>query len=444
MTHNISIHDNSYHSIDHQDLNECIDDENRSDANNRTSIIPYERNAIPGVLNLFQLPVDIYVTIKAFIKSLQYGEGEELTDTITRLLGMPANIINTSGTIAGFGKAIGIIGNAPWYLAPITIIAGLVLCIIEGMIDIFSLQRQKLFKSNFHFSFLSQLRTVISDIDPQKTPNALKKIQQMIDNDLIKESSFLDKEKKKEISTFFQEINEEVENNQNNLKEILDNHRTKLQEIAIPFLTENLQKINDTYLLMNPSEITEIEKKIRNNHPNLQEKDFILCKEKKIEQSLNIKHKKLSRRVCPWMVREAMQTIDPILAGIANKESNAIDAGLGLIDDLHMQSKKKSLLHVLGIISLIFASASLIAMAILTSPYIPYLLAVVAMTFSLSRSAISIASLKSRGWTFEAKKIIPLSIRRRIFSNLPAIIPQIQHSYKKIPHPKIHEWITEQ
>lgn len=412
---------------------------------NPERINPYEGSAVsnyPGGTNVFYIPSDVYYTGKALVESIKHGDNEEILDASTRLFGIPANAISTGGTIASYGKVLGLIGHLPWYLTPITIIAGLILCVVEGLVDIFSLVRQNHFESKFDFELLSHLRNIVVDVEPNKTMEAIKGITKMVNEDPSAFESLVGKEQAEIIKKLLNEIHHKVEENPELLPTIVSHYRPALEEVATQLLVENLEKIKHDYLLITEYEKEQIEEDVRQKNPELSEKELLELQKSELEIASTIKKKKLARRVRPWMVEEANKTINPLLEGIANGETEAIHEGLKFVDDMHTQSKKKKLAHILGIIALVVAAASLIALAVTCPAAIPYILAGVAMTFALARAGVFAGTLESRGWTFEPKKILPDWIRKRIFSDPGPDVPEIKHTYQRVLVPQEQrEWI---
>ena len=412
---------------------------------NPERIDPYEGSAVsnyPGGTNIFYIPSDIYYTGKALVESVKHGDNEEILDASTRLFGIPANIISTGGTIATYGKLLGIVGHLPWYLTPITIIAGLILCIVEGLVDIYSLVRQKLFESEFDFDFLSNLRTIVVDGDPSKTMDAIKEITQMINEDSSAFQELIGKEQAEVVKKLLNEIHHKAKENPELVPTIVSHYRPALEEVAKELLIGNLEKIKHEFLIITEYEKEQIEQQVCQENPGLEEKELLRLQQKELQIASTIKKKQLARRVRPWMVEEANKTINPLLKGMVEGETEAIHEGLKFVDDMHTQSKKKKLAHILGIIAIIVAAASLIALAVTCPASIPYILAGVAMTFALARAGVFAGTLESRGWTFEPKKILPDWLRKRIFSDPGPDVPEIKHKYQRVLVPEEQrEWI---
>lgn len=398
------------------------------------AIHPYEGGAVsnyPGGSNIFYIPSDVYYTVGALVESIKHGDNEEVIDASTRLFGIPANIVSTGGTIASYGSAFGWIAHLPWYLTPITIIAGLLLCIVEGIVDIISLARQAFFEEKFDLEILSHLRNIVSDIEPKKTMDAIKALTKLVNEDPESLTKLLGADQAEIVKGLMNEIQEKVQEHPELLPTIINHYRPALQEVAKQFLIENLENIKSEFLQLSEYEEETIRAEVRENNPDMNQEELSALETKELEIASTIKKKKFARRVRPWMVQEANETINPLLRGIVKGDPEAIKEGLRLADDIHIQSKKKKLAHILGIIALVFAAASLIAMAFVCPATIPFILAGVAMSFALVRAGVFSGMLESRGWTFEPKKLLPESIRKRVFSNPGAVTPEITHNYQK-------------
>lgn len=398
----------------------------------REDLTVYEGGAVSnyaGGSNLIYIPGDIYYTMKALIDGIKKGENEEITDAAMRLSGIPMNIISASGTIVGYGVGFGIIPKAAWFFSPITIITGLILCIVEGIVDYVSLRRQLRFEKKFDFEFLSQIRNMVDYQDEKSALNAIRKINKIIAEDPELLKRLVGAEQIEIVRNLMSEIQDEVDKQPHLLPTILNHYRPALEEVGRQALIPNLQRLRDEYLHVNAAEILDICEKI-SKKSDLEGKKLTEAIFEELQTLSMNKKKKLARRIRPWMVDEANQTIDPLLKGIVKKDSEAILEGLRLADDIYVQNAKKQLIHILGVVALTFAALSLIAMAIGCPASIPYILAGVAMTIALVRAGIFAGTLDSRGWTFEPQKMLPEFIRKRIFKDTPRY-PEIKHRYQK-------------
>ena len=73
------------------------------------------------------------------------------------------------------------------------------------------------------------------------------------------------------------------------------------------------------------------------------------------------------------------------------------------------------MIHILGVIALVIAAASIITMAIGCPITIPYILIGVATTIALARFIAYKGSLDVRGWSFSPSRILPDCIRKNLY-----------------------------
>lgn len=400
---------------------------------NPEQINPYEPGAVsnyPGGSNILYIPGDFYFTIKALVESVKHSDNEEIVDATTRLVGIPVNAVSATGIITGYGVGFGFISHIPWYLTPITMIMGIVLCIVEGLVDIVSLIRQNRFENKFDFELLSHLRNMVADIDPSKTAEAVKGITKLINNAPESLNRLLGKDRAELVKNLMNKIQSEIKAAPQLQTTIINHHMATLEEVARQLLVKNLLKMRNDYLQISGEEKSKIDERVKVKNPNKTPEEQRELINKELEITSMIKKKQLARRIRPWMVEEANKTINPLLQGIVENDSEAIHEGLRLSDDIHTQSKKKKIVHILGIIVLAFAAASLIAIMVTCPSFIPFFLAEVALTLSLVRAGIFSGRLDSRGWTFEPKRLVPAFLQKKIFSN-PPTTPEIRHKYQR-------------
>jgi len=404
-------------------------------------IAPYEVAGFPnypGSSNLLYLPIDIYYTLKSLGHSIDHGDTEEICDASARLLGVPANFVSAAGFLVGYGIGLGIIPASVVLLLPIAYGAGIALCIIEGAVDAWSLNRQHKFENQFDFDFLSNLRYMVSDFESSKSSEAIEEMAELV-NKNPESLKQLYGEQFENVKNLFNQMNEELEENPYDADLILKKYASPLEEIARLAVMKDLKHLEEEFLQLNPEEVVKIHSKVlqKNQEKSLEELQEITIK--KLREELAIKKKRLARRVRPWMVSEASETVSPILSGVIKNDSEAIKEGLRLADDIHSQSKKKKIAHILGIIALVFAAASLVTMCVTCPAFLPFLLVGIATTFALARVFVYSGSLDSRGWTFEPKKCVPEFIRKRIWEEPKPEIKQ-QKFRQKVVNPLDYEY----
>lgn len=391
----------------------------------------YEGGAVSnyaGGSNLLYIPADVYYTMKALIDGIKRGENEEITDATMRMIGIPMNVTSASGTVIGYLAGFGLITKVPWYIGGITLITGLLLCVFEGVVDGVSYRRQARFEKKFDFEFLSHLRHMIDFQKNQLSRTAIDCMPELLEQHPEMVERLFGAEQGKIVKELMTEIRDEVQKQPHLTPSILNHYRPALEEISRQALIPNLQKLRDDYLQVHSSEMKEIHDRLSGQ--GLEKDELISAMYEEFKNLSITKKKKLARRIRPWMVDEANQTIDPLLKGVVEKDPGAIREGLKLADDVYAQSAKKQLVHILGMAALLIAGLSLLAMAIAMPATIPYILAAVAMTVALARAGVFSGTLDSRGWSFEPQKMLPEFIRKRIFTDTPRY-PEIKHKYRR-------------
>ncbi len=397
-------------------------------------ITPYEVAGFPnypGSSNLLYLPVDAYHTLRSLAHSIGHGDTEEICDASTRLLGMPANFVSAIGFLMGYGIEFGVIPKTIAPFLPFAYGAGVALCIVEGIVDAWSSNRQYRFEDQFDFDFLSNLRYMVSDFDSSKSSEAIEDMAELVNKD-PKSLQQLYKEQFGDVKKLFNQMNEELEENPYDANLILKKHASPLEEISRLAVMKDLKHLERQYLQLNPQEVIKIHSDILQQNQEKNPEKIQEITMEKLREKLAIKKKNLARRVRPWMVSEASETVSPILSGVVQNNSEAIKEGLRLADDIHSQSKKKKIVHALGIITLVFAAASLVTMCVTSPAFLPFLLVGIATIFALVRVSVYSGSLELRGWTFEPKKCIPEFIRKRIWGEAKPEIKQEKFRQKVV------------
>jgi hypothetical protein len=394
-------------------------------------VTPYDVGACPnypGSSNLLFIPKDTCNTIKSLAHSVRKGDHEGTLDASARLLGIPANFVSATGFLAGYGVAFGILPKAAIPLLPVAYWFGVALCVIEGSVDIWSLNRQMKFASNFDFDFLSKLRYMAADFDPVKSPKAVEDMAEYVKNDppaLVA----LYKDGYKDVKDFFLKLNDELRENPYDSKEILKKHEKPILEIARLAALKNLKILDEKYLQLNQSEVNEVEAQIIQENPHISSGKAKVLIEKELCEKLQTKKTSLARRVRPWMVAEASETVPPLIKGITNNEPEAIKESLRLTDAINIQCANKKIVHWLGIAALVFAAVSIVTMCIACPAFSTYLFVGIATTFAIARICVFEGFLDSRRWTFETRKIFPNCIANRIWG--PDNTTKVQEDFRQ-------------
>ena len=227
----------------------------------------YEGGAVPnyaGGSNLLYLPSDTYYTVKAIYHSIKNCDYEEFTDATMRMIGIPMNFISAAGTIVGYGIGFGLI-PAIAVILPLTVIAGSILCIVEGIVDSISLSRQIDFEEEFDFELLSHLRNMVDYEDEKTAKNAVIKMNDYIEENPDSLARFVGEEQAEIIKNLMSEIQEEIEKNPELLPSILNHYRPALEEVSRQVLIPNLRSLRNDYLHVTASEIHDVYESLKHD-----------------------------------------------------------------------------------------------------------------------------------------------------------------------------------
>ena len=384
-------------------------------------ISPYESPAFsnyPAGSNLLYLPSDIYNSAKTLYRSLKEGDWEESQDSSIRLVGAPANLLSAGGAVIQYGIGLHIIPTTHFLvaLAPFTYIFGVVLCIVEGIVDSFSLKREMNFVAKFDFDLLTKMKKLLEDFNPIESPKALKEMTALFNENPQKLEELFGKRQTQQICELFNKIERDVGATPLHYRKVLRKYAPAIGEVTRHLMINNLSKLQREYLELTPEEVKTLCKKTAKKFENTSipmEKQLEHLEEQ-LQAALNIKKKELARRVRPWMVDEANQKTVPLLKGLMNNDPTALKESLSFVKDINIQTLKKTLVHILGIIALVIAAVSIITMLVGCPHLIPFILIGIATAVGLIRMIAYITTLDTRGWEVDWKALIPKSLKTEL------------------------------
>lgn len=405
-------------------------------------IAPYEVPGFPnypGTSNLIYIPSDLYHTVRSIYHAVQNQDREEFHDAMTRLAGIPANLVSATGYLMGYLMMFKVIPQSLSKLLPFTYAAGAALSIVEGVVHAWSLSRQVVFEKKFDFEFISNLRYMVNGFNPVQTPKAIENMAKLVNKEpeSLKE---LFGDQFDEVKDLFNKMHDELEENPYDADQIIEKYAVPLEEIGRLVTMKNLKVMEEEFLQLNPEEVAEISSKAIQNNKSKTPEEVTDITHSKLKNALLKKKKNFARRVRPWMVAEASETVNPILSGTIKGNSEAIKEGIRLTDDIHTQSNKKKLAHVLGIIALGFAVVSLICMAASCPASIPWILIGVATVFAVASFVVTTGYVDQVGWHFNGQKFLPDFICNRFFQPYEEKKKQEKFRQKKI-NPLNHEYM---
>ena len=252
------------------------------------SITPYEGAAfsnIPAATNLFLLIPDCYSTYNALKNANKLYDMEAKSDAITRIAGFVPNFISSVGTNISYGEVLHIIPKkeVPTLFGKIFPIFGILLCIVEAVVECVSLKRQLNFLGSLHINFFD---TKKKSEDPSKSPieNLYAAIKSMLDgseNFYEVLGPIKSHKHKKSLEALLVSLK--------NTPTIKDKHMREAKRIL---LHRNLTFLRAKYLELNESEMTRIAARVHSKFKDqISDKAFI---EEKVQAAYS--HKLIAKK----------------------------------------------------------------------------------------------------------------------------------------------------
>ena len=418
---------NSLNSLKHSDSNHFLLSNTsriyQDRIQNPKKIIPRETDAFPkfpAATNILFIPSDLYHSAKDLIQSIKNKDREGAQDAATSLAAVPANAGSSVGIIFDYGIGLNWLPRSLWISLKPTYILGIILCVIEGIIDTFGLSRQIQFSDAFDFKLLKDLKTLTDNESVVKGHQAFHSLLSFIEDNQKQMQQTYGKDETQMFLSYFKQIKGKLDAHPHFQKCIFDEHQDQIKEFARVILAKNLSHLQENYLQLNEKEVEKIAEKIKRKYENKpieaqQEKLF-----DNLDKALNKKYKKLARRVRPWMVHEAAEITKPILMGLTSHlEENrdlAVKEGLNFMNTVRIQNEKKKLVYAIGITCLVVAAVSLIALMVGASYAMPLVLIIIATLIGTGRFLTFSGSLDVRGWGFSGRNILPHWLQKKIWS----------------------------
>ncbi len=141
---------------------------------------------IPGTGNLLTLPLDIISSIQSIKGAIACKDKQSLFDATIRTVGLPFNAVNSIGQNIEVGIQSGLLPNDRFNaFAKITVIFGIILCLIELVIEGLHIFRQRKFlkKLNAQPSLEQKMRWISKkylEVDESKKQAKLIKLSRLI------------------------------------------------------------------------------------------------------------------------------------------------------------------------------------------------------------------------------------------------------------------------
>ncbi len=364
---------------------------------NNKAITPYEGSSaskLPAFSNILFTPYEVFLGVGSIIQGNRENDFESLLDNTIRLLGAVFSFSGAFVAILAYQKLLELLPAGGFTYLPGIQAFGLSLCSIELALELINLQRTVKLRHTLHFDILKELRKGIAAPSSEEKQAYLKKICSMIQSRSV-------------LMEFFEEYDKL---NSRDLDHILRH----LHQVIVIY---GLSKIQSLYLHIPPHEIQKVVKNINKNSQNMDQEK----KEKirlKLDDILKGKKKNLSRRIGSWIVEE----LDIEIEGIYNNllcsdvlvKENALIKAEEIMTNIDIQTKKKIITHVIGIIALTLTISAFILTLITPLSSMILILLILGGIFGMTRTLCYYGFFQTKGWTFSPSNLLPDFLQKAI------------------------------
>jgi hypothetical protein len=362
---------------------------------------PYPKTVSP--FNLLRIPHDFHSSITDLSRSLKRDDHEGTQDATFSLC---SSIMNT---LTSLGCSL--ICADVFHLTPFDTNAlilptygiGIILYIIEGILDGTALLRHRIFDREFDFSILNDLKTLLDADSASKSYQAYTSLFRLMEHD---ETTF-----PPNLAKVLKALKNKIDDHPHFSRLIFQNQQKRIGEVAAQILQTNLSHLQEKYLHLSGNEVKSIRDETLQKFATLPSDERETRIESVLNERLNKKKITLARRIQPWLVCEASEITEEVLNKLkSSSDLNAVNKGLNLMRDISIQSKKKEAAYTLGVVAMIISAISLAILVVGTAPYtVPTALGLAATTLIFTRFALFIGSFNERGWHFSPNRFIPFS-----------------------------------
>ncbi len=173
-------------------------------------------------------------------------------------------------------------------------------------------------------------------------------------------------------------------------------------------IVKDLKYIQTKWLTITPEDEARVEKIVEDALPKKTPKDEKVESQSHLVAELRIgKELTLANRIAPWLVAHLKEKGEGFISRIENGDEAALAEAKGLLTDVNKQIKKKTIVHIIGIIGLILIISGLITMVIACPALIPFILINVGVFIGVVRYLMSEGFFNTQGWHFSASNCIP-------------------------------------
>lgn len=171
---------------------------------------------------------------------------------------------------------------------------------------------------------------------------------------------------------------------------------------------KNLRGIKKKFIDLGKEERAKIHALLREKFPHLSGRAKAEKYRALEEQAREVRINKLARRVKPWCAEEILQRISPILKGVSSPDAptrkQAEAEALDLAEKIDTQSRKKLIVHIVGLIALIATAVTLCCIMGGIPALVALILLIVASCVSLAKGILSNGWLETPGMEFHWKR----------------------------------------
>lgn len=366
---------------------------------------------VPGITNLFYAPGELYDGIKATYRAYQIGDQEGIVENSLRIAQVPFSVSNALLQIAWYvlsagvffkilkDKILTITAPIPFTVAGL----GLGLCAVETVLESIGLYRTiKFYKEEYPFDFKG-LKESIEEKDPaQRQLKISKSLREISKRQLPPEIQ-------NEIQSF-------LEKNDLSQTDITPFSETVLKSIEEKVYLSQLTKLHENYFQISPKK----EKKIRDYVEKQLEGKTSQEKEERIhlitQANLQRYKNNLIRRVHPWLANKIEESVPHIIQNLqspqADKKEEAMRKAESIFKDIRIQSQKKLMIHIIGLVALALTIAGLIVGCFSCPFLIPFALLMIGSGLSFVRYYLHCGFMDSEGWNFSIENCIPKPVKK--------------------------------
>lgn len=187
----------------------------------------------------------------------------------------------------------------------------------------------------------------------------------------------------------------------NNWKNLPEGSKQRAALVA-----QNLRFIRSNWLTINNNEITHLNNVVEENYPGTNKQKFKKYNELLLEFDQG-KRFNLASRIAPWLVTEFDLVDETFLQQVEQGESTACNKAEQLLKEVDTQIKKKLIVHIVGIVSLILTVAGLILLSCGFPVFLPLALTSLGAAVGITRYLLGDGFFNQRGWGFSPSKCLP-------------------------------------